>query len=329
MSESDLLVWQDRQWRQCMAGKSIRRLPHGLLCYGPAGLGKTLFAERLAQALLCQRPQVDGSPCGVCRACRLFSVGNHPDFTLVEPADGGKPIRVDQIRQLNEFLGYTSKLGGYKIALIAPADALNINAANSLLKTLEEPPPQCVLILVTASPSRLAATVRSRCQDLGFTLPPREQALAWLAGCLQGNGMNPDPALLLNLSGDAPLAALALAEPGRWARRRTLFEVYRNLLLGKIDPIRAAEIWLSAPLAESIRWLSGWHIDMIRLKMVSASRLLNVDLEQALLGLAAQLPTRVLFQRLDAVYQLQQLAETTQVNPRIMIEGFFSSCTGE
>jgi DNA polymerase-3 subunit delta' len=311
-----------------MGSKSIRRLPHGLLCHGPAGLGKTLFAERLAQALLCQRPEVDGAPCGACRACRLFSVGNHPDFSPVKPADGGKPIRVDQIRQLNEFLGYTSKFGGYKIALIAPADALNINAANSLLKTLEEPPPQCVLILVTASPSRLAATVRSRCQDLGFTLPPREQALAWLAGRLQGP-MNPEPALLLNLGGGAPLAALALAEPGRWARRQTLFESYRNVLLGKIDPIRAAEAWVNAPVAESIRWLSGWHMDMIRLKMVSASRLLNVDLEQALLGLAAELPTRVLFQRLDAVYQLQQLVETTQANPRIMIEGFFSSCMGE
>jgi DNA polymerase-3 subunit delta' len=311
-----------------MAGKSIGRLPHGLLCHGPAGLGKTLFAERLAQSLLCQRAEVDGAPCGGCRACRLFAAGNHPDFIPVKPADGGKPIRVDQIRQLNEFLGYTSKFGGYKIALIAPADALNSNAANSLLKTLEEPPPRCVLILVTASPSRLPGTVRSRCQDLGFTLPAREQALGWLAGRLRGRRA-PDPGLLLNLGGGAPLAALALAEPERWARRQALFESYRNVLLGKSDPIRATEVWVDGPLAESIRWLSSWHMDMVRLKMVGASRLLNVDLEQALHVLATGLSTRMLFQRLDAVHQLQQLAETTQANPRIMMEAFFSSCMGE
>ncbi|MFO7642692.1 MAG: DNA polymerase III subunit delta', partial [Candidatus Competibacteraceae bacterium] len=162
------LPWHEPLWRQFQQSRAAGRLPHALLLAGPAGLGKLAFAKRLARALLCETPDVEGDACGRCRSCRLFQAGSHPDYRMEQPVEEGKAIRIDPIRELCGFLGFTAQYGGYKIALLEPADRLNLNAANSLLKTLEEPPGDCLLLLVTAHPARLPATVRSRCQKVSF-----------------------------------------------------------------------------------------------------------------------------------------------------------------
>lgn len=319
------LSWQRSHWERLLQSKAAGRLPHALLCSGPAGVGKLLFAERLAQALLCTGPAPDGSPCAGCRACRLFTAGSHPDYIRVQPLEAGKDIRVDQIRELSTFLGYTSRTGGYKIALLEPAERMNSNAANSLLKTLEEPPSNSLLLLVSAAPAQLPATVRSRCQRLAFSLPPPEQALAWLAAQQPGA----DPALLLRLSAGAPLLARRYAGGDHLARRRALFDSFRDTLAGTADPIRTAELWTKGDAAEPLRWLIGWHMDMIRLKMTAQPpRLLNLDLQPALQRLADSLPARVLFQRLDAALRLHRLGTTTQVNLQLMLEAFFGEYAG-
>ena len=318
--DDERLPWHQDLWRQVQQRRTVGRLPHALLLSGPAGLGKGLFARRLARALLCDRPDADGEACGQCRSCRLFRAGSHPDYSVVRPEEDGKIIKVDQIRALCAFLGYTAQYGGYKIALLEPADRLNVNAANSLLKTLEEPPGDGLLLLVTAQPARLPATVRSRCQRIGFDPPVMAVAVSWLAARVQG-GL--EPAVLLEIAGGAPLTALAQADGERWRRRRELFEGYEQVLAGRADPLRVAESWTRGDLAENLRWLVGWHTDLIRLKMNSEPpRLSNPDLRSALRRWADQQTPRALFERLDAAIRLHALCTTTQVNAPLLLEAF-------
>ena len=213
--------------------RGAERLPHALLIHGTRGVGKLALAEHIAQALLCEQPAK--RPCGACEGCRWFSAGNHPDFRRVEPEvlwkeppnladeeEGGgsksrttKPslqIKIDQVRDLADFLNLRSHRGGRRIALLHPAEDMNENSANALLKALEEPPGSAMFILVSHRPARLLPTVRSRCFALPVAVPKREVAVRWL----EGQGVK-DAGRWLAFAGGAPLrAAQYAAEAARW-----------------------------------------------------------------------------------------------------------------
>lgn len=330
------LPWHEAQWRQLQERQAARRLPHALLLTGPAGLGKGAFARRLAQGLLCASPDAEGNACGHCRACHLFQAGSHPDYLVIRPEEDNaenesskkksKVIKIDQIRDFCVFLGYTSHYGGYKIVILEPADRLHVNAANSLLKTLEEPPGNSLLLLVTAQPARLPATVRSRCQIMSFSTPSREIAGTWLASRLSSSA---EPIALLDAANGAPLAALAYADGERWRRRQALMKDYEQVIAGQLDPIRAAENWGQGNLAENLRWLMSWHTDLIRLKMSPGSTPLhNPDLQPALRSWMARQSPRRLFERLDAAIRLHTLCTMTQVNTQMLLEAFLTGASG-
>ncbi|MGN6520934.1 MAG: DNA polymerase III subunit delta' [Dokdonella sp.] len=180
-----LQPWLAEPWRQLAGALARGRLHHGLLFVAPAGYGKRALANALAAAALCEQRRDDGHACGRCRGCLLFAAGSHPDFTRVtfELRDDGKPrseITIDQMRALSQRLALSSQFGGLQLALVDPADRLNLSAANALLKTLEEPARATILLLVADDPARLPATIRSRCQRIDVRAPTREEALAWL-----------------------------------------------------------------------------------------------------------------------------------------------------
>ena len=216
---------------------STGRLPHALLFNGIAGIGKLRLARALAEALLCQKPE-NGQACGQCHACHLAAAGSHPDYQQLLPEETGKAIKIDQVRDLVEFASRTPQYDGYRVALIAPAHAMNRNAQNALLKTLEEPGERTLLILVTDQPARLLATVRSRCQQRTLPTPQTEQAMQWLTEQL---GQSDRAAALLALAGGAPLQALALDASDWFAERGKLLNQCLALLDGRAPVSQVAQ----------------------------------------------------------------------------------------
>lgn len=251
-----VLPWHGKQWDGLRAALAAGRLPHALLLTGPDGIGLEEFALAFARALLCERaPAPDGAemPCGECRACVLSRAGNHPDILRVAPAEAGKQIRVDEVRALLEFMHLSSQSGRAKAAIIAPADAMNRNAANGLLKTLEEPPPGAVLMLCSHQPGRLPVTVRSRCQRLDFPGDCGAESCAWLAARL---GVSQTAAAdLLRRAAGAPFRAVALAESGIVQKQARLVEDLWRIRQQPDNPVPVAQQWADLGFPEVLAWL--------------------------------------------------------------------------
>lgn len=180
--------WHLAHWQQISALLQAAHLPHALLLQGSEGLGKLHLAEELAHAVLCRQPHANHQACGRCPACLLIKANTHPDLyhlrpTAKEASKSAKPalsIRIDDIRSLCEKLNQTSQYGGYRVAILEEADQLTVSAANSLLKTLEEPGQNVLILLVSARPQRLPVTIRSRCQSIRMTVPEEAIALSWM-----------------------------------------------------------------------------------------------------------------------------------------------------
>jgi DNA polymerase-3 subunit delta' len=279
------------------------RLPHALLLTGQPGTGKTAFSNYLAQMLLCQQPTAAHVPCGTCTGCIQFSAGGHPDYFHVSYAVDektgkvSKEIKVDQIRALARKLVLSSHHGGYQVAVLDPAEAMNKNAANSLLKTLEEPSDNTVLVLVSACPARLPATVRSRCQQLKIEVPEQQLALDWLQqqGCEAAK-------TCLQLAHGAPLEALRLAESGTMDARQEHFNALVGILDKRVSPLTVAQGWSKDEEMRAIHWMREWLMDLIRIRMAGeADRARSTDLQGGLATLAARLDYRVVFELLERI----------------------------
>jgi len=275
-------------------------MPHALLLTGAQGLGKEIFARQLAQSLLCNAPDPQGEPCGQCRSCLLYAAGSHPDVAMIAPLEGKKNIAVDQVRELSRYLTLKSQYGGHKVVILAPAEAMNVNSANSLLKTLEEPSEGAVLLLATHQPAQLPATIRSRCQEMRFHVADTEGGEAWLGS----QGLGRDAALLLALADGAPLKAKALADDNLIQVRLESFNILENLAKQAVDPITAAAGWVKAGPQQVLRWFYLWSVDMARLQSCQAPpHIANQDIQVQLLNLANQVSLKALLQWQERVQQ--------------------------
>lgn len=232
-----LEFWQKPLWQRLCQALESGRLAHGLLLSGVPGLGKRELATAFAQRLLCQQAKAMELACGQCKSCQLNLAGHHPDLAWVMPEEGKKQISVNQVRELRERLAQTAQQGRFRVAVVTPADAMNVNAANALLKTLEEPGSDTVILLVTARPQAVPITVRSRCQQLVLATPAPALARVWLG---ERHPVSSDLDEALAAASGAPLAAEDLLSSGELALRHRVADTLTGLASGREEPVSAA-----------------------------------------------------------------------------------------
>ena len=272
--------WLQESWLQLQQLRA--RLPHAILFYGPEGIGKTQFVEAFAQSLLCEAQQMDGHACGTCASCGWFTQHNHPDYRRVRPEilddgeasdeEGGedkktskasktpsKDIKIDQIRALADFMNVSTHRSGMRVVVLYPAEALNTAAANALLKTLEEPPPNTMFLLACNRLDRLLPTILSRCRKFALALPAHDVGLAWL----QQQGVK-DADVWLSEQGGAPLAARNAAQGDS---REVMDDFLRLLSHPEIEAaLSTAERLQKIPVADLVGWQQRWLYDLFSLK---------------------------------------------------------------
>lgn len=269
--------WHNAVWSHLTEQKQHA---HAYLFSGLPGIGKQRFANAFAAFLLCDKPYL-GMACGSCRSCLLREAGSHPDVLLIAPEEEGKAIRVDAIRQLVDFMGQTAQQGGRKVIVLHPADAMNQNAANALLKSLEEPTADTYLLLVTDQPGRLLPTVRSRCRVQKLPTPSRESALAWLAEAVPSLD-DTQRQRLLQMADGAPLRAVALHELDAVQLRLRVVGNIKALLKDEQSASQVAESWSKIPLELLIEWFCSWTLDLLKLQTGAVTHAENSDMDVVL-----------------------------------------------
>jgi DNA polymerase-3 subunit delta' len=247
-----LAPWLHEPLQRALDALASERLAHALLVCGPAHIGKRAFADALTQALLC-RERVDGAACRHCRDCVLYTAGSHPDWKYLSFEENEKTkvlrkeIVVDQIRDLGGWFALTPQRGGAQVALIEPAAAMNQNASNALLKTLEEPMRDRYLLLLCESPMQLSATIRSRCQRIELQPPAMQVGLDWLR--VRGHDDAVAQSALDAARGHPGLAAHWIEE-GLLALRASVRSDLAAIATGRAQPLAVAAAWLADDQAE-------------------------------------------------------------------------------
>lgn len=319
--------WQSKQWQHLLQRRKQGNLAHAFLLHGSAGLGKLDFACAFAQLLLCARHDLTQA-CGECPSCQLLAAKTHPDFILVQPEAEGKVIKIDQIRALCEDFSKTALQGGYKVVVIEPADAMNIAAANALLKTLEEPEAETLLLLVSSRPQSLPATIRSRCQKIAFTIPEKEIAQHWLLKQLDFK-LAADVDNLLALADGAPVRALILAESADLELRAKLLTDLQQLHRGGSDAVSMAANYLDMDLKTGCAYLINWLMRMIKLSF-NANNVLDTtaqdrsEVENSLQQMAQAMDLTRMFVYLDKLLSLNKvLIDGISLNKQLLLEDLF------
>jgi DNA polymerase III subunit delta' len=292
------------------------RFPTGLLIADRRGAGGLWLAHYAAQVALCRG---DSPPCSKCRECRQFLSSQHPDFTIVGPTEDSKYIRVEQIRDLTSELSLTAHGGGASVALLYPADAMNPNASNALLKTLEEPRAGLTLILATETPARLPATVLSRCQKLRIGAPARAASVEWLN---RSRGEGPW-ATVLDVIGEAPFEA-ALLDPAEVALMSAeTFRTLKAIVSGRHETAvlaGIAERWAKAEQFElRLTCIETWLTACIDRAAGAPRELTELRNGAHLPESSSDMNTAALLRLLDAAYDLRGL-RLTSINRALALE---------
>jgi DNA polymerase-3 subunit delta' len=310
----EYLPWHEGARARLAGALAGGRMPHALLLHGADGLGKEQFATALAAGLLCGRPDPGLMPCGVCGDCALSRAGSHPDLHWLRRPEDRKSIGVDAVRDACEQLGMTSLRGGYRVAVVVPADLMTTSAQNAFLKTLEEPAPRTLLVLVTARPSRLAATLRSRCQRIEIPRPAAAEALDWLSTKL-GSEVPPG---LLDLAGGAPLRAAGLA-PHYAALQSQMSSLLADLLSGRAEITRSAAGLIGEGLGARLDWLESWLSALLRSRLLQDATRVEIPGGPLLQRAAGAVNMSAAFRFVDRLRESRRLLEGSAA-PQLVVE---------
>lgn len=282
---TDILPWHHSDWQRIAGSTAAQH--HGLMLSGHPGIGKREFGVRLAQRLLCSQATA-GDPCGSCQDCRLFQSGTHPDFHVLtseyESVNGrielvgqyseryqdgiardkkvnpAQIIPVDQIRSLIDRFYQSSHISANRVALVMPADRLNINASNALLKVLEEPPEGAFFVLVADQPGLLPSTIRSRCVMETLTRPDTEAANQWLTE----RGASAEAIALASEGVEGPIQILQKDQTGELAQQQKNLSGLLAVMNGRQDPVELASAMSKQEIVPLLHWMQQVLVLMIK-----------------------------------------------------------------
>lgn len=311
--------WQVDAWDSLQKKMAMQRLPHALLLQGKIGCGLEAFSHIFANALLCdqnsdgQSKPTDGLACGVCQSCQLFQAGTHPDFIELVPEANkegkvSKIIKVDQVRRLVDFVSKTAMQGAGKVIVINPADAMNINAANAVLKCLEEPGENTQFLLLSFQANKIMPTVRSRCQKINLAAPDTSQADKWLSTFVDDTEARKN---LLAMSANSPLLALKWYEDASIERMRNMQNDLMAVLSQGMSPVVMAKSWFKQESGLLLQWWWRWLALEVKKQ---------VKQQNGLLGHYALSEKQILSFMLVLQTAKKQLESTANPNEQLLLE---------
>ena len=319
------LPWHSEAWDSFHQHLTKGQISHAFLISAEAHSGKRLFATMLAQWLLCETPQ-NNQACGDCGACLLSAAASNPDFIIVEPEEKSKIIKIDQIRELKQFIETSSHAFGKRIILLDSAENLNINAANALLKGLEEPPADVIFLLLSDRPKSVLATISSRCRALKLPMPTATQALQWLAAQAPET-LSEEREFALDYAQGRPLQALLTLVDTSAERKKTLGKDLLTVMSGQeivskmvsryykndaLDVLNVLSYWLSALVKFQI---SGNKAFVKGRALQQAATLIS---EQSLKGRAFSRALLGLYENVCAAQN--QVASVSNPNMQLLLE---------
>jgi DNA polymerase-3 subunit delta' len=316
MSFKDI-IGHERPLRLLQRAVLTDHLPHAYLWSGPEGIGKRLTALTLAKALNCNEGREDC--CDTCIACKKIDGSNHPDVSVIQP--DGQFIKIDAIRQLQRSLNYRPYEGRRRVCILDGADRMKAEGANALLKTLEEPPADTLLILLATQTTRLLPTIVSRCQEVRFTSLPVGQVVEELTSRLSMGGE--EARTLAELSQGSLGKALEIQEQEVWQKRPEIIQDLMELPSKDIDQAFALAQSLK-DLGENLTlvfpMMISWYRDLIIWnEFQDVDRLINQDLWEKIEDKAVGMTRRSLGRRIEAIHEASNLIERN-VNPLLTLE---------
>ncbi|EAT13335.1 DNA polymerase III subunit delta' [Bermanella marisrubri] len=324
MKVAQALPWLQSQWQTLSQQLSSQRLGHAVLLTGQQGVGKRVFLKEFAQLVLCHQGEQQ-TPCGECASCRLFTAGNHPDFITVEPEETGKAIKIDQIRRVTDFVNTTASQGQRKVVLLGPAEVMNINASNALLKSLEEPSSQVTMLLYSHQPSRLLATIKSRCQQYSAPTPKFQDGLMWLQQNSQESGLDS----LLRLAQGAPLKVIEMIEQDVHVQYMQFCQDMQDLANHSVVWQGVVSKWKNWSVEYLLDWFYGLLLDVQRCKSGVQDRLipeLNMQTELVSKRMSVAEADGIL----SAIYESKKaVVSGSNPNPTLLIERLLVDWLGQ
>ena len=304
--------WQRNVWDEFVQRVKSDRTPNAMLIHGVAGVGIELLAHAMGKYLLCSSPLAH-TACGECKSCHLSAAGTHPDFQIITLEEKAKQLKVDQIRDVSEFVGQTAQMNGYKVVVIECADTMNLNAANALLKNLEEPAGKTAFFLTSDQANRLLPTIRSRCFQQVVTIPSTAQSIAWFAE--QELDVTDD---MLLQAGGAPLCVKDWLSQDVFADRKKIIDGLLSIALQQKSPMVLAQQWVRGDVSSVLNTMQ-YCIEAC-LQGIIAHKVLSADL-QKLQTVLAGLDVKMIFRYRDTLSNKKsQFIRNTNINAGLMVE---------
>ena len=319
---AELYPWHGQSWQRFIKARQSSHLPHALLFSGEDDTGKRGFADKMIKSLLCESPQLANAQgaCNQCHGCKTYESSANPDYLHIDLLDDKQQISVDQIRAMNAFLGLTRSYNGQRVVLISQAERMNLNAANSLLKSLEEPADNSVIILLSSKASSLLATIKSRCQLLHLPTPDKQQAISWL----QKQNQLKDHQLVdieqaLEISQGRPLAALNIlaADINVLQSRADFLKDISEIIQEHVSITDIAKKWHKQDREPLLDWQLGWVKHLLQAHHVDAGIIVKEN--HPLKTIEENLLSTKLWGLYDHLLRQKQLVHTS-VNPQIFLE---------